>query len=170
MTQSSKTARLFTFQRTPVLDLFDTDGRYIPTWQGTGVAGRHRIAYEFVSRHMGRIGLSDGLSPPVWTFEADPGDLELLATMLLSDHELSQSDYVTLELLVPEDLILRTSYSAWCDLYFSCLETGRIEDDGKWLDCSPTDEYPSHTAQAILPYMRKTWINSVAPLKVHKID
>ncbi|WP_420332598.1 hypothetical protein [Roseibium sp.] len=114
--------------------------------------GRHRTAYEFVSRYMFKIGLSEGVTPPVWTFETDPGDLELLATMLLSDHELSQSDYFTLELMVPENRILRTSYSAWCDLYFSCLETGKIEDDGKWLDCSPTDEYPSHTAQAILPY------------------
>jgi len=166
----SETARLFTFQRTPVLDLFDAHGCYQPTWFGTGIAGRHRIAYEFVSRHMCEIGLLHSLTPPVWTFETDPDELELLATMLLSDHELSQSNYVTLELLVPENFILRTSYSAWCDLYFSCLETGRIEDDGKWLDCSPTDEYPSHTAQAILPCILKTWVKNVAPLKIPQID
>ncbi|WP_421983284.1 hypothetical protein [Roseibium sp.] len=170
MTRSGKTIRLFTFQRTPVLDLFDADGCYRPTWEGTGIAGRHRIAYEFVGRHMCEIGLSDGLTPPVWAFEADPGELGLLATMLLSDHELSRSDYVTLELNVPEDLILRTSYGAWCELYFSCLETGRIEDDGKWLDCSPVDEYPSHTAQAILPYVLKKWILSVEPLKAPSLD
>lgn len=166
----SETARLFTFQRTPVLDLFDADGCYLPTWEGTGILGRHRTAYEFVSRYMCKIGLSNGLSPPVWTFETDPGELDLLATMLLSDHELSQSDYVTLELIVPENRILRTSYSAWCELYFSCLETGRIEDDGTWLDCSPTDEYPSHTAQAILPYILKEWVKKVVPLKTARID
>ena len=166
MAQFNETARLFTFQRKPVLDLFDENERYVPTWQGTGVAGRHRVAYEFVSSHMRKIGLSDGLAPPVWTFETDPGELELLAVMLLSDHELAQSDYVTLELLVPENLILRTSYTAWCDLYFACLETGEIEDDGKWLDCNPSDEHPSHTAQAILPYITKRWVKNVVPLKV----
>lgn len=170
MTNSGKTVRLFTFQRSSVLSLFDTDGCYRPTWKGTGIAGRHRIAYEYVSRYMCEIGLSDGLTPPVWTFEAEPDELELLAVMLLSDHELAQSDYVTLELNVPESLILRTSYSAWCDIYFSCLETGRIEDDGSWLDCSPTDEYPSQTAQAILPYILKRWVKKVVPLRIARID
>lgn len=119
---------------------------------------------------MCEIGLSDGLTPPVWTFEAEPDELEFLAVMLLSDHELAQSDYVTLELNVPESLILRSSYSARCDIYFSCLETGRIEDHGSWLDCSLKDEYPSQTAQAILPYILKRWVKKVVPLRIARID
>lgn len=160
------TARLFTFQKACMMELFDEDGCYVPTWEGTGVRGNHRIAYEYVSEHLQSIGLSQSLTPPVWTFEAEPEELDLLATMLLSDHELAQSDFVTLELAVPEKAILRTSYGAWCDLYFDCLEKGQIEDDGKWLDCNLAGDYQPFTVQAIISCIRKPWIVSTEPLSV----
>jgi len=72
-------------------------------------------------------------TPPVWAYEAEPKELDLLAAALLSGHELSRSEYVTFELMVPEKFILRTAYGAWCELYFSCLETGEISDNGSWV-------------------------------------
>ncbi|MET1410789.1 hypothetical protein ABVF61_00880 [Roseibium sp. HPY-6] len=163
------TARLFTFQKTCMMDLFDEDGCYVPSWEGTGARGNHRVAYEYVSEHLRHIGLSQCLAPPVWTFETAPEELDLLATMLFSEHELAQSDFVTLELAVPEKTILRTSYGAWCDLYFDCLETGRIEDDGKWLDCDPANDDQPYTVQAIISCIRKQWIVSVEPLVVAEV-
>jgi hypothetical protein len=166
VTQLAGHTRLFTFQKTCVLDLFDGDGRYVPTWEGIGVAGNHRIAYQYVSDQMRKAGLTNAGTPPVWTFEASPEDLELLATALLSEHELAQSRYVTLELTVPESMVLRSDYAAWCDLYFDCLETGAVPDDPSWLNHSQTKTGGHETVQAILPYIQKTWVTSVEPLQV----
>jgi len=148
------------------LRLFDDNGRYVPTWEGIGVSEKDRVAYRYVNSLLKERGLSDGTAPPVWTFECVPDDLDLLATMLLSDHELETFDYVTLELRVPDSQMLRTSYGDWCELYFSILETGAIEDDGRWIERAKTADGEAFTVQAILPFLRKDWIVSAAPLTV----
>ncbi|MES0809174.1 hypothetical protein ABLO27_06820 [Roseibium sp. SCPC15] len=160
-----KHARLFTFQRACILNLFDETGKYTPTWKGINASAKDRIAYTYAGSFLKRLGLSDGNCPPVWTYETQPENLEHLATMLLSDHELSQSDFVTLELSVPSNMILRSSYHQWCSVYFDCLETGEIGDDGGWLDWSSasTDD-ADDVIQAILPFLKRTWIVSCAPL------
>lgn len=161
----TRCARLFTFQKSCVLDLFDSERRYVPTWEGTGIRGNHRIAYEFVVRQLRQMELTQTDTPPVWAYEAEPKELDLLAEALLSDHELSRSEYVTIELMVPEKFILRTAYGAWCELYFSCLETGEISDDGSWLAVDPEQEN-HETVQAILPHILRSWVVTTKPLRL----
>eukprot|EP00903_Cladosiphon_okamuranus_P001674 g1672.t1 len=159
-----KRARLFTFQRALILDLFDTSGLYVPTWDGIGAAGNLRLAYAYAASQLERRRLCDGTSPPVWTYEAPPEQLAHLAHMLLSEIELRSNDFVILELSVPEAMILRSSYSLWCDLFFNCLDTGQVADNGNWLNWQQATHNVDDTVQAILPHLRRDWIVSVTPL------
>lgn len=84
--------------------------------------------------------------------------------MLLSEIELQSREFVTLELRVPEDQILRSSYNLWCDLFFDCLERGEVVDDGTWLDWKEAVQDDGDTVQAILPCLRRDWVTSVTPL------
>ncbi len=161
----ARCARLFTFQKSCVLDLFDFEGRYVPTREGIGIQGNHRIAYEFVVRQLRQIELTQTDTPQVWAYEAEPKELDLLASALLSDHELSLSEYVTVELMVPEKFLVRTAYGAWCELYFSCLETREISDDGSWLAVDPIQEN-HETVQAILPHILRSWVVATKPLRL----
>ncbi|MCV0427713.1 MAG: hypothetical protein K5905_19835 [Roseibium sp.] len=165
---SGASARLFTFQRACILDLFDGSGWYFPSWDGIAVSEKDRLAYSHVNKHLVDCGLSEGKTPPVWTYECKREELDLLATMLLSDHELQSSDYITLQLKVPEQYILRTCYHEWCELYFTILETGQIEDNGRWLDLKTGSDSKDVTVQAILPFLHKNWIVSQEPLLIEE--
>jgi len=165
---SRSAARLFTFQRACILELFDKTGRFTPTWEGIGVSGAARTAYRFVSSHLKRLGLSDGWSPPVWTYEVPRQELNILATLLLSEHELAEYDYVTLELSVPQGMILRSSYGEWCSVYFNCLDTGAVEDDGRWLDWQAAAADDEDEVQAILPFLQRDWIVRSEPLVIEE--
>ena len=151
---------MFTFQRACILDLFDATGKYVPTWDGIGISEKDRLAYSHANRHLLERGMSDGKTPPVWTFECNPEELDLLAELLLSEHEMETFEYVTLELSVPVEHILRTSYGDWCELYFSILETGRIEHNGRWLECPEGSASDEVTVQTLLPYVLESWIVS----------
>ena len=164
MPQPAGHARLYTFQRGLILDLFDPAGIYVPSWDGIGAAGNLRTAYAYAASQLEKRKLGDGTSPPVWTYEAKPEQLALLADMLLSEIELQSNDFVTLELSVPETMILRSSYGHWCDLFFDCLDSGQITDDGKWLNWQQQGHDADGTVQALLPHLRRDWIVSVTPL------
>ncbi|MFE9775839.1 hypothetical protein ACFYOV_30110, partial [Streptomyces sp. NPDC005931] len=72
---------------------------------------------EVMTDEMRRGGIDCEGRPPVWAWVgADSGEERVLATarMLLSDAEL-QSGVLVLDLEVPGDLVLQSSYSHWCE-------------------------------------------------------
>lgn len=140
----------------------------MPSWAGIQTPPQYRLAYEYAAKHMKEHGLCDGRTPPVWTFETQEDDLELLAASLLSEHEFNQFEYVTLELFVPENRLLRSSYGHWCELLFQSIETGRIEDDGSWLCLNgQQDDHSPGSVQILIPHIRKEWIRKVEPLEIN---
>ncbi|MEM9632619.1 MAG: hypothetical protein AAGA50_14910 [Pseudomonadota bacterium] len=167
MNLSADHARLFSFQRACVLDLFDKSGKYTPAWEGINACAKGRLAFTYAGSFLKNLGLSDGTRPPVWTYETHPKNLNHLATMLLSDYDLTHSDFVTLELCVPTGMILRSSYHEWCSVYFDCLETGEVNDNRRWLDWKTALIHDSDDViQAILPFLKTDWITSCTPLRL----
>lgn len=161
-----KTVRLITVQRTDILDHFDTQGVFRADWHAIGVTGHARLAYDHVLSEMKAQGLSDGAHPPVWTWQTGKADAIDRAFELLSDAERNAHAYVLIELAVPDNVLLRSSYQGWCDLYFDCVETGRIHDDGHWRDWTLVDPATYDVVQALLPHIEDQWITGTSPLPV----
>jgi len=159
-----KTVRLITVQRADILDHFDKLGVFRADWHAISVTGHARMAYDHVLSEMKAQGLSDGAHPPVWTWQTDRVDAIGRAFELLSDAERDAHAYVLIELAVPDRILLRSSYQGWCDLYFDCVETGRIHDDGHWRDWKSVDLATYDVVQALLPHIEDQWITGTSPL------
>jgi len=163
-TPKEKTVPLITVQRADILEHFDTRGVFRAEWCAISVTGHARIAYDHVLSEMKDQGLSDGVHPPVWTWQTDRADAIGRAFELLSDAERDAHAYVLIELAVPDRILLRSSYQGWCDLYFDCVEAGRIHDNGHWLNWKSVDLATYDVVQALLPHIDGQWITRTAPL------
>lgn len=149
-----------TFQRQDILTLFDETGLYQASWDRIEARGHTRLAYEFAVQTMEETAIVCHGKPPVWAWEMPKGALPDLADGLYSDFEKQSFDYVTLSLDVPDQLALRSSYHGWCDLYFDCLESGKIDSKihADWLNWQSADIEEGDAVQVLLPFLRKDWI------------
>lgn len=157
--------RLFTVQHDSVLAQFGADLRYRADWSSNGVRGYERTAYDHALHKMVERGLSDGRHPPIWAWQCDREAARELAFALLSEAEREHGDYVVIELNVPADAVLRSSYHGWCDLLFQCLETGVISADDAWLAWDSVDPQSGDVVQALLPGIDRSWIVETSPLE-----
>jgi hypothetical protein len=125
--------------------------------------------YEWMARQMESRGIAVGPHPPIWAWRpntARPPKL-ITARMLLSDGELLRGVSI-IELEVPSEFVLLTSYSKWCDIFFkSSSELPSTPDPELYsVDQSKDDD----DTQACLPLIRREWVQAVRVLNLRPDD
>ena len=159
-------ARLYSFQRREFMSRFESSDVVLAEWRHVDPNPNGRLAYDYARREMQDHGLAIGLNPPIWAWEIRPDELSELADALYSDFEKSTFSYVTVTLDVPEEMILRSSYHGWCDLYLDCLETGEIQarHGQDWLNWQAVDKDGGDCIQVLLPCLHKDWVRDCSLL------
>jgi hypothetical protein len=90
------------------------------------------------------------------------------ATSLLGDYALREP-HVTLELTVPANLMLLSSYSAWNRLLDTTIVRSRLPRSHRWtryVFARPYLRDKGDDVQAVIPWIEPSWIRSIQPLVV----
>ncbi|MBB5079502.1 DUF3841 domain-containing protein [Nonomuraea endophytica] len=110
--------RLWTVQHRAILDSLKTDGELVGDWDRLLVSS-YRPAYEEMVAEMTRRGLDCRGRPPVWAWlgrDTRDNAVAVTAELLLSpetDEEYAR--YVVLDLDVPDEMVVLSSYGRWND-------------------------------------------------------
>ncbi|WP_125645083.1 hypothetical protein [Nonomuraea sp. WAC 01424] len=110
--------RLWTVQHRAVLVSLETDDELAGDWARLSIPS-YRPAYEEMVAEMARRGLDCRGRPPVWAWpgpDTRDNTVAVTAEALLcpqSDEEFAR--YVVLDLDVPDDLVMFSSYGRWND-------------------------------------------------------
>lgn len=162
--------RLYTIQKSNVLELIAEHGCYRASWRNINARGNRHIAYQHASMTMQVQGIGDGNCPPIWAWKADRPTALKLGFELLSEAELTSCAYTVIEFEAPAEFALQSSYYRWCDLYFDCIESGEIRDDRAWLNWRDAENDPDDHVQVLLPHIDKEWIISTEPFGCHHLE
>ena len=87
--------------------------------------------------------------------------------MLLGSWDIHAASTVIIELQVPENLCLLSSYSVWNDALSDFLENSRKTIKGREFDMmfvEPLSKHPDDDIQAVIPYILPQWIVDVRDL------
>ena len=171
--QAHPVTRLWTFQPERVVLRIESGKRFLPSWDST--QENWRSAYEWMASRMHeKVGFSTD-APPVWCWhscgELGKGPTVGTARALLSDREIEQTLY-TLELRVPSDLVLLSSYSDWNELLDHVVDGERVMDEDRWAEMFsvPPLKHDDDDIQAAIPYIEPDWVTSVRPLTIDGRD
>ncbi|MGI5271736.1 hypothetical protein ACQEUU_21460 [Nonomuraea sp. CA-218870] len=119
--------RLWTVQHRAVLDLLETDSELVGDWARLLVSS-YRPVYEGMVAEMARRGLDCRGRPPVWAWlgpDTRDNAVAVTAELLLcpeTDEEYAR--YVVLDLDVPSEMVLLSSYGRWNDFMEAILLGG----------------------------------------------
>ncbi|MBL1102743.1 DUF3841 domain-containing protein [Streptomyces coffeae] len=156
--------RLWTVQPRAVVEGLERTGLLVGDWKH--VEPSWRPAYEVMTDEMRRRGIDCEGRPPVWAWVgADSGEENVLVTarMLLSDEQID-SGVVVLDLDVPDNLVLRSSYSQWNELLSGVL-SGEQSPAMAWsIDPEEEDTTEEFQVQACLPMLRRGWVRGIRPI------
>jgi len=168
--EPERTFRLWSFQRADVPKLMQRETRYCASWEHT--PRNWRVAYEWMARELqSRKGLS-GCQALVWCWHScrkwEAGPTVEVAESLLSDWDREQG-LVTVELIVPEQLSLLSSYRMWNELLDVVHDSGSLPSSLEFHESmfeEPLLRDEEDNVQAVLPYIESAWIVDVRPLSL----
>jgi hypothetical protein len=125
-------------------------------------------AYRWMVIQMEARGISLDGHAPIWAWVCGgegsrPPDLGT-ARSLLSDGQL-EDGYSTVEFEAPDELVLPSLYSHFCDLLFSPLDEVPVDDSYESMfSITDADREDVNGIRATLPYIIKTWVHDVRPI------
>ena len=120
------------------------------------------------------IGFSTD-APPVWCWhscqELGKGPTVETARALLSDWEMEQT-LCMLELHVPSDLVLLSSYGGWNEFLDHVMDNKPLTNEDRWTEMFnvPPLKRDHDDIQAVIPYIERDWVASVRPLRIEDRD
>ncbi|WP_432096558.1 DUF3841 domain-containing protein [Streptomyces sp. bgisy100] len=157
--------RLWTVQHHHAVPALEEAGRLVGDWQR--VSPTWRSAYELMVGEMRQRGIDCAGRPPMWAWAGpDTRDERVTVTveLLLSLHEWEQG-VVVLDLDVPDELVLLSSYSGWNDLLEAVL-TGAASPVMDW-SVGPDDLHDPVQCgvQACLPFIHPSWVRGIRPIE-----
>ena len=111
----SATVRLWTFQQAAIVPALKGPGTYRASWSET--PANWRVAYEWMAQQLADATNCTATGAPVWCWHSCSGRLGTAPTVgtaafLLSEYQLGQG-IVAVELAVPVEFVLLSSYHAW---------------------------------------------------------
>jgi hypothetical protein len=155
--------RLWTVQHRAVLELLEDAGELFGDWDRIMVRN-YRACYQEMVAEMARRGLVSGGRPPVWAWAGpDTRDnrVALAAEALLCPQTPEEyARYVVLDLDVPDEVVLLSSYGRWNDF----MEAIIFGEESPAMDWSIGRE-ELNGVQACLPRVAAGWVLGVRPLE-----
>ncbi|MET7338959.1 DUF3841 domain-containing protein [Nonomuraea sp. NPDC005650] len=155
--------RLWTVQHRAVLESLEDAGELVGDWVRIMV-GNYRACYEEMVAEMARRGLDCGGRPPVWAWagpDTRDNSVALTAEMLLCPQTPEEyARYVMLDLDVPDEAVLLSSYGRWND-FMEAIIMGEESPDMDW----SIGQEELNGVQACLPRVAAGWVLGVHPLE-----
>jgi hypothetical protein len=172
--QQQSTVRLWTFQRDIVASTLASGEVYRASWAHT--PANWRLAYWWMA---GRLAAKSPLdtNAPIWCWHSCNGCHGAAPTVgtarkLLSDYDVEQG-MVTLELLVPIDLPLLSSYYAW-NTFLEKLVTRKRSPCSRRKQRRmfepPLFKHADDDIQAVIPYIAPNWVRRISTLTIDGRD
>lgn len=159
--------RLWTFQFKAIATLLKAGNSHYCDWRY--VPSNWRPVYQFITEQMREKRIPITNHAPIWAWHScngwqKPPTLDD-ARGLLSDIELEMG-VMTVEMEVPESIVLLSNYNRYCDLLFDHLDGNALayQTYRDMFDLNPTD--PELTIQATLPYISPEWVLDIRPLNL----
>ncbi|MFI6509850.1 DUF3841 domain-containing protein [Streptosporangium sp. NPDC050855] len=155
--------RLWTVQHRAVLESLEDAGELLGDWDRIMVRN-YRACYQEMVAEMVRRGLVGGDRPPVWAWAGpDTRDnrVALVAEALLCPQTPEEyARYVVLDLDVPDEVVLLSSYGRWNEF----MEAVILGEESPVMDWSIGRE-ELNGVQACLPRVAAGWVLGVRPLE-----
>ncbi|MCM6776648.1 hypothetical protein NDR87_22810 [Nocardia sp. CDC159] len=154
--------RVWTLQAPEVASALRRTGRYRPDWDRVPV--NWRIAYGDMLIEMRRRGIDCGDGPPVWCWpgRARPRkQVRMTANLLLGDDQWARGVDL-LELDIPNELTVTTSYGRWNDHLERTMSLTAAEKPCR-MDWRPTPVHDYDALQVVVPELRREWLVRVRP-------
>lgn len=156
-----------------VLESLEDGGELVGDWARV-LSRSYRPAYEEMVAEMARRGIGCSGRPPLWAWPGpDTRDdrVALTAELLLNPDGQEEYDrYVILDLDVPDEFVVLSSYGRWNNF----LEAIFMSDGSPSMDWSidqdELDESAYWRVQACLPCVAGPWVLSVRPLEPSSLD
>ncbi|MEU4407296.1 DUF3841 domain-containing protein [Streptosporangium sp. NPDC023963] len=155
--------RLWTVQHRAVLKSLEDAGELVGDWDRI-MAGNYRACYEEMVAEMARRGLDSEGRPPVWAWagpDTCDNGVALAAEMLLCPQTPEEyARYVVLDLDVPDEVVLLSSYGRWNDFMYAII-MGEGAPDMDWA----IDREELDGTQACLARVAARWVLGARPLE-----
>jgi len=172
---NNASVRLWTFQQAAVVPAFNGPGSYRASWDET--PANWRIAYEWMAQQLAKATNCTATDAPVWCWHSCNGRLGAAPTVgtaafLLSEHQIGQG-MVAVELAVPMELTLLSSYHAWnsfLDFVIVNQRLPRNQRRARRMFAEPIFKHETDDIQAVIPFIEPNWVRSVTELTVEGRD
>lgn len=161
--------KLWTLQFKPVVDQLETRDTYYASWRYT--VKNYRIAYEWMMEQLQHQTSVNMDVPPVWCWHSCNGQWgspPTADTALSLDSRFGEQPGFILELMVPEELTLLSSYYAWnrvLDYVYDHQAIPRSPHRRRWLFQPPLIKHQTDDVQAVIPCLQWNWITQMAALE-----
>lgn len=166
MTPTQNVMKLWTIQHWKVVDALSP--LYRASWDFT--PQNFRSAYRWMIHHLAKHSQMDAV--PVWCWHSCNGKLSVgptvdTASSLIGDWKYFAHQMRVIELDVPHELPLLSSYYEWNQLLDEALETQQTPDFNSphiSMFDSPLIKHDADDIQAVLPLIEKHWVLDIRAL------
>ena len=136
-----------------------------------------RLAYEWMNQRLTDLANRTLSNPPIWCWHSCNGTLGsaptvATAVLLLSSYQIEQG-MVTIELDVPVELALLSSYHRWNEFLDFVITKQRLPKSRRLLQqmfAEPLLKDEHDDIQAVIPFIDPAWVRGVADLSVEGRD
>jgi hypothetical protein len=165
------TVRLWTFQQATVVPALKGPTTYRASWPET--PANWRIAYEWMAKQLSEATNGAANDAPIWCWHSCNGRLGNAPTVgtaafLLSEYQIGQG-MVAVELAVPVEFVLLSSYHAWNSFLDFVIVNQRLPKNhrrARRMFANPLFKHDTDDIQAVIPFIEPTWVRGVTELTV----
>jgi hypothetical protein len=167
--------RLWTFQDQSVADQLMAGHIHCGDWERT--PENWRLAYRWMASSLKEIAPELGEHAPIWCWHSCHGTLNQPPTVGTAAYLLSESDFerglAVLELAIPADTMLLSSYYAWNRFLDAVITKKRLPRSPRragWMFEEPLLRHADDDIQAVIPLIRPSWLVRSTPLIIDGRD
>lgn len=167
--------RLWSFQSAAIMPTLVAGRVHRADW--SFAPANFRLGYEWMSESLASILPGSCRSAPVWCWHSCNGEIGAPPTvgtaMSLLGFEAVNENLVALELSVPSDCVLLSSYYAWnrfLDVISLKERLPRSQLRRRWLFESPLLRHSTDDIQAVIPEIQPSWVLRASKLVLEGRD
>ncbi|GII95388.1 DUF3841 domain-containing protein [Sinosporangium siamense] len=158
--------RLWTVQHHTVPAILETTGELAGDWAKIMVSS-YAPAYREMVAEMARRGVDCAGRPPIWAWtgpDTRDADVVLTAELLLGPTTAEEyATYVILDLIVPDEIVVLSSYGRW-NTYLDAILFGEGPPYMDWT-IDPHEQDEPGRVQACLPVLKRSWVLNARPFE-----
>ena len=156
--------RIWSIQHQKFVDLLQQKNILHAEWHYVTWAVDVRPQYEWLVRQMKKRGIDTQGKPPIWAWHSCRGWQRPPSVAIAYNLVGNGTNMVTLEMEVPPEMVLLSSYAIWCEIfYMENFEAIKSFRRYKIFQIEKV-KFPYDCIQATLPFIDKEWITAIRPL------